>query len=135
MAKHTPGPWKISHRGGEFEAWLVFRFNTDSDGDDRRTYIGEVHSLDDARLIAAAPTMLEALDNMVMICGRTGNALDDFEEQAERFRRETGFMRPGKDMAAASGGESDHDKRRARYNEWIEEKIANARAAIAKAGG
>lgn len=87
-----------------------------------------------AALIAAIPRMVEALDGMVLVCGRTGDSLEDFEEQAEVFRRETGFMRPGKDMPLG-GGEDDCDvRRRAKYIEWVRSKLAAGRAVLASIG-
>lgn len=85
------------------------------------------------RQAAIVPELVAALRGIVLVCGETGDFFEDFESQAEAFRRETGWMRPGKDMASASGGEDDHEKRRAKYNEWVDAKIATARAAIAKA--
>lgn len=79
---------------------------------------------DDAqRAVNERKALMEAIDGMVLVCGRTGNAFYDFEEQAEAFHRETGWMRPGKDMAMAYGGEDDSEKRRAKYAAWVKSKI------------
>lgn len=68
-------------------------------------------------------------------CGRTGDAYTDFEEQAAAFYRETGFVRPGKDVPAAFGGEDDHGIRQMKFKIWVEIKIHAARAALARAQG
>lgn len=76
----------------------------------------------------AVSKLVEALDGLVLVCRRTGDALEDFEEQAERFQAETGKMRPGKDvpeLAPDLGGTRDE------YKAWAEAKIASARAALA----
>lgn len=74
--------------------------------------------------------ILKALKGLVLVCGSTGDSLEDFEEQAAAFRRETGYTRPGKDMPAASGGEDDRELRRERYAEWVATKVQAARDAI-----
>lgn len=73
----------------------------------------------------------DALDGMVLVCGRTGASLEDFEEISEAFHRETGFMRPGKDMPMGGGGEHDDDIRRDKFNAWVKSKIVAGRAALA----
>lgn len=86
------------------------------------------------RAIKAEPKLAaarDALDGMVLVCGRTGASLEDFEEVAEAFHRETGFMRPGKDMPMGGGGEHDDDIRRDKFNAWVKSKIAAGRAALA----
>lgn len=85
-----------------------------------------------AAVTAERDEAIEALRALVLIWGPTGNDFEDFELQAEAFHRETGWMRAGKDMSAAFGGEADHDKRRARYREWMETKVATARAILSK---
>lgn len=75
--------------------------------------------------------VLKALNGLVLVCGRTGNSLDDFEEQAAAFRRETGVTRPGKDIPAASGEDDSHENRRAAYSAWVMSKVEAARKALA----
>lgn len=69
----------------------------------------------------------KALDGLLLVCGRNDDAFMDFEEQAEAFRRETGQMRPGKDEAAASGGNLTREERAALYRKWVSGKIDAAR--------
>lgn len=79
--------------------------------------------------------LLSVIDGMVLVCGRTGDAFYDFEEQAEVFQRETGWMRPGKDMPAGGSGEENNEARRLKYNAWVQTKIELARAALTAAKG
>ncbi len=71
--------------------------------------------------------LTDALRGLVLVCGTTGDSLADFEEQAEAFHRETGWMRPGKDISMASGDESTHEERRIKYSAWVQMKIETAR--------
>lgn len=52
MSNHTPGPWRTN--GGD-DVWI---------GDARCIYVGDE---DDARLIAAAPDLLEALCKLTQL--------------------------------------------------------------------
>lgn len=74
--------------------------------------------------------LVKALDGLVLVCGRTGNAFEDFEEQAKVYNRETGGMRPGKDVSAASGDDGDFETRRLKYAAWVQSKIAAGRALV-----
>lgn len=67
MSKHTPGPWKVLRPtgdiGGQDHNWHV----TDAEDTFVAHVFGFNHAIDDqseanARLIAAAPQMLEALE-------------------------------------------------------------------------
>lgn len=69
----------------------------------------------------------KALDGLVLVCGRTGDPLDDFEEQAERFQRDTGKMRPGKDVPEMA---PDLGATRGEYSEWVRAKVVAVRAAL-----
>jgi hypothetical protein len=71
-----------------------------------------------------------ALDGMVLVCGRSGDAFYDFEEQAEVFYQETGYMRPGKDVPMEMARD-DEDERRAKYSAWVKTKLDAGRAALA----
>lgn len=85
-----------------------------------------------------ADDLLKIIDGMVLVCGRTGDAFYDFEEQAEAFHRETGWMRPGKDVPSSFSEErADFETRRLKYAAWVQTKIEAGRAALAaaKTGG
>jgi hypothetical protein len=53
--KHTPGPWNIITRPNSF---LISVMSED------HTSIGDVSSIENARLIASAPELLEALEEL-----------------------------------------------------------------------
>lgn len=56
--KHTPGPWKIEYNDPEEEYWVT-RPHYDA-GPAKIIY-----NIEDARLIAAAPDLLEALEGVM----------------------------------------------------------------------
>jgi hypothetical protein len=60
MNKHTPGPWKIAHP--YTTEWDGCEIQFGSDGECVTDY---VYSEADAKLIAAAPEMLEALEEIL----------------------------------------------------------------------
>ena len=57
--KHTPGPWRYESTSGSNYARIFLSAN-EEDGDNLRGYCGEAN----ARLIAAAPELLEALQHI-----------------------------------------------------------------------
>jgi hypothetical protein len=59
------------------------------------------------------------------------DSLDHWERVAELFRKETGFLRPGKDQAAAAYGPSDEQRQEA-WQKWYENKVTAARALLAR---
>lgn len=61
MSKHTPGPWRYKPHSVDSNYMLIFCSNDPHEGDNLRGYCGE----DNARLIAAAPDLLDALKLMV----------------------------------------------------------------------
>lgn len=64
--KHTPGPWRVGrHLGARSDVRLIHK-----DAGDKGQgipIIEGVVSLEDARLIAAAPELLSALERLLMI--------------------------------------------------------------------
>ena len=62
MTKHSPGPWKLSAYSNETmnPEFLV----TESNTNDWPIIVAEVNSEENARLIAAAPDLLEALQSV-----------------------------------------------------------------------
>lgn len=85
------------------------------------------------RAVNDRKAMIEALDGMVLVCGRTGDAFYDFEEQASAFYDETGTMRPGKSVPMEMDRD-DIEERRIKYNAWVKTKIEAGRAALSLSG-
>ncbi|MBO0358647.1 hypothetical protein J0X19_11880 [Hymenobacter sp. BT186] len=84
-----------------------------------------------ARLIAAAPDLLEALQWYQMFEAKDGeDSIDRFERVAREFRKATGYLKPGKDCRT-----HDPEERQAAWSKWIDEGTDRARAVIAKATG
>lgn len=88
---------------------------------------------------AGAPILLTPLERQLLIAlqgvdiffNRPGeDSMDAFERVAAVFRKETGYLRPGKDCVIHSP-----EDRRAAWEKWVEEKLEARRAAIAKATG
>jgi hypothetical protein len=59
--KHTPGPWKAEKHGNAIEVWNQNTFVCSLDGKEFRTAHSQFEDEPNARLIAAAPEMLETI--------------------------------------------------------------------------
>lgn len=117
-AQHTRGPWHV------FSVYAMHEVRTPTG-----TLVTVVGNREDARLISAVLDLLEALQWREQFERRPGeDANDTFERVAEVFRRETGYLRPGKDCRIDS-----HEVRSAAWDAWMEAGRARVRAAIAKA--
>lgn len=94
IASHTPGPWHVepvtNEDGDQFwsddwngKVWCVCHPQTECDATTVVEWINEA----DARLIAAAPDLLEALQELVgeELCG---------DRNPDNAKRETDFYRP-----------------------------------------
>jgi len=74
MSEHTNGPWEACQRGAYGDFDCNSRVIRSSDPDDMRRiaavhcYAGDAETYANARLIAAAPEMLEALENTIALC-------------------------------------------------------------------
>lgn len=84
-SKHTSGPWDIMHKGTGRSVRVCIRASVN----ERTVYVAEtIGGLDEeetnARLIAAAPDLLGALEEIVGYAGGAETALDD-EHVMERF--------------------------------------------------
>ncbi len=74
MSKHTPGPWSTSSVGiGDDLSWPIRRVRHDQRGNRIISWIADAHGTQgmdeaeraaNARLIAAAPDLLEALEEL-----------------------------------------------------------------------
>lgn len=141
--KHTPGPWKATRRSDldpvnsywDIEAGHGCLINGQGFG--LTGYVSQV----DAMLLAAAPDLLAALIELrdwYAIDPTQCTSLDQFERLAEEFYRETGKLRPGKDVPSLRAEtEEDAAERESLWLQWAAaRKIALAnkvKAAIAKA--
>ena len=123
MSEHTKGPWRyepISTCGAVYH------------GSDYRMEVCRVNGRDgeqqaNARLIAAAPQLLEACE------AYHAWMTADFDTVADWFYRDTGIMRPGKDSPPGCAGHS-YEERRDAWEAWLKERKAelarNAESAI-----
>jgi len=85
MTKHTPGPWRINHHSHIYgELWLSVldgAFDITHNGAakpcvvacSRYSAMSDEENLANARLIAAAPELLEALKEAVQVCKSAGS--------------------------------------------------------------
>lgn len=71
-AKHTPGPWASHHADGVVSAAV-----TAGNGTSRFVTVARHCSIDDARLIAAAPELLDACAFALTILEALGNGSGD----------------------------------------------------------
>lgn len=74
--EHTPGPWTVNAIQYSSTSRVTHEVFA------RLRYVASVNDADDARLIAAAPDLLEALEEKVRLC-TNGCALDFFESCCE----------------------------------------------------
>jgi hypothetical protein len=74
MAKHTPGPWHVEQGINDYDILVT------PDGRAPARLAGYVEREADARLIAAAPELLEALRHL---CGALNMSDDDHEDFAD----------------------------------------------------
>jgi hypothetical protein len=125
MSTHAKGPWSVDDTPQGI-------YVLDSSGNKAvaKVMSGRPDGADNARVLAAAPELLAALQWSEQFNCQPGEGYTDcFERVAETFRKETGFMRPGKDASPQSG--QSMDERQAAWDAWIASGIARVRAAIA----
>ena len=138
----TPGPWK-AFDVSEMHSEPMFMVGPREycsiaevrAGSTEAEETGDVAA--NARLIAAAPALYEALSGVEFIFSRPGeDSVERFERLAAAFYRDTGVMMPGKDTPAA-GDQPDIEESRKKYDAWIDAKVAAARSALllANTGG
>lgn len=144
MAEHSKLPWsvrndectKIQDSDGHMLATFSYvHIHGRRDPDEvqaNATFIVKAvnsHAANEAKIEA----LTSALEGMVLVCGRTGDAFHDFEEQAEAFYQDTRLMRPGKSVPMEMARD-DEDERRAEYSKWVKAKLDAGRAALTSAG-
>jgi hypothetical protein len=108
-----------------------------SHGNDDPQFRAEVRAKWNSR---SSTELLAALTECGEWFGLTKPPLDQWEDLAEEFRKETGFLRPGKDYPMGAGlTEEQEAERSAVWKTWSEARrdrmIANVRAAIRNATG
>lgn len=96
--------------------------------------LGEHYLKDVPALVERVEQLEKALAAIVLVCGPTGDSLEDFERIASAFYNETGYMRPGKDVAAGACQE-DLELRTHKFRQWVAAKVAIARAALEQPHG
>lgn len=133
-AKHTAGT-AAGGRTRHIEDALVLLDEIDGMPFDKVNQALDTLNTNMLRAGAERDDLLRIIDGMVLVCGRTGDAFCDFEEQAAAFHAETGCMRPGKDLPFVGGATDNTEVRRLKYNAWVQTKIEAGRAALAKTGG
>ncbi len=78
MGEHTPGPWtmmeQVERKPGEVRMWWeVHAFAPNGIGS---KHIAHIPDEENARLIAAAPALLAALESLVLSAGDVGYRMD-----------------------------------------------------------
>ena len=71
--------------------------------------------------------LVNALEDCLLLLGRTEDCIANFEEVGKAFQRDTGKLRPGKDAPAACPGMR---ATREEFELWIESKKHKARNAL-----
>lgn len=122
--KGTPGPWKARNLGTEIAVFGSYRLCGMTGGEIQRDKAN-------ARLIAAAPDLLDAL----LFAERRSKRDDEghtefFERLADEFHMRHGYLPPGKDDPLRN---VSVDEARDAWDRFLAEPAKARRAAIAKA--
>lgn len=84
-----------------------------------------------AELLATVERMRGALDELQDVFAHENEcSMDRFERLAEMFRKDTGFMAPGKDRGVGSADQPDGPELHRIYDAWFSAKVTRARAAL-----
>jgi len=110
QSKHTPGPWRATHEGyiasennGYVPIRTPFRKDAFDDGPTRSDHKEETLQAN-ARLIAAAPAMLEALRYAAELIPTARRYFPKSVKFSDRFQLENVCATIGKAIAQAEGG-------------------------------
>lgn len=98
MSKHTPGPWKTTH--SEVNGYRV----SDSTGWGVAVVLKDTNDEANARLIAAAPQMLEALEELVELKDHRHSLPVEIYQES----REKAWNKCRAAIAAAKGRANEH---------------------------
>lgn len=80
---HTPGPWNTHDYGDDKYPWIIIEADLGHHVAAVERYLGkDDRSAADARLIAAAPALLNLARKLVIVCH---DRLADLKEEAERL--------------------------------------------------
>lgn len=147
MGEHTPGPWVSERRCGLDGMAVIASDETDMISNPSRGMVAWLNinvgaSFDNptvteanARLIAAAPELLSALEQLQDVFAHEGEcSMERFERLAAMFRKDAGFLAPGKDPGMLSQ-QPEGDELRRIYDDWFSAKVTRARTALSKAKG
>lgn len=107
MSNYTPGPWRFSSHPHDGNYMRITCSNDPAEGDNLRGYCGEAN----ARLIAAAPDLLDALQTLMKVhdesagfAGKYGRKLDEaIEAQRIKVDHATALARAALARATGSG--------------------------------
>jgi len=89
---------------------------------------------DRAELVAEVERLKAAAEKCRQYIG-TGNATADFEAAAERFRRDTHMMAPGKSEPPGWNSRYTYDQRQMAWEAWLLKQKDDLRAALAALEG
>jgi hypothetical protein len=142
--EHTPGPWVAAKGSSSYDiadqdGRLLARLWGDKGNYPlsqftNTSYLTHDEHVANAHLMAAAPELLTALTELADVFVRDSeNSIDRFERLAAMFRKDTGYLAPGKDQPMCGPDQPDGDELRAIYDAWFLAKVTRARAAIDKA--
>ena len=79
--KHTPGPWTAHDDDGTGTLPCVLSEKVNAGGN---FYVAQCNVFEDARLIAAAPELLEALEHLVPMTWNDGPLCEVYRESGKR---------------------------------------------------
>lgn len=86
-----------------------------------------------AHRIAGQAELREALQTVTGLFALDGeNSMERFERLAVWFRKDTGYLAPGKDQPMCGADQPDGDELRAIYDSWFLGKVQNARLALSQ---
>lgn len=126
----------IAQRDSHWDEYLAERQSRMEHGAREAGYLDTIPKLTDRATAAEARAdrMEKALDALQDLFAREGEcSMGRFERIAEMFRKDTGYLAPGKDPGMLSQQPKGEELRRI-YDDWFAAKIADARAALQQEG-
>jgi len=99
-----------------------------------RGFPSDAEALPNATLIAAAPELLEALKDLLLIFRTPGESyIEQSERIADLFFKETGYLAPGKSEPSGMWSEERDAQRLKAWEQWVAARTDRARQAITQA--